>query len=261
MHQRTEQVVEPDPGVVERLRLLTGQVGDLPDLGGSPTDLGDARTAVQRPPVGVGGGPRLDGHPRPRAAPGRRRLGRRKPRIRRRQLHDAGAGDTQDPGSLGGAKTFGHQQDCPPPRRAASTAHTARAALALSQCRTSGLLPPRYEDLLSGALLWLRQEGDLRSTAEEIVRFVDSRRENLVVKHFTAAWVGRFLSALGLSLQDPLLAKTSRLVLEAYREPWWRWDTGEYPIWMTYQGLSTLVRVAVVPSSSDDEPRQSTSHS
>ena len=129
-----------------------------------------------------------------------------------------------------------------------STVHTARAAWALTRCNELGRLPRDFQDLLGGSVEWLRGHADLASTSEEVIRFVHGNRESLVVKHFTSSWVARLLMAMKVAPDDDLLAKATNRVL-AYRQhrSLWRWDTGEYPIWMTYQGLSVLIRAAVVP--------------
>jgi hypothetical protein len=132
-------------------------------------------------------------------------------------------------------------------RMAGSVAHTARVIVALGRCADFGALPKERADLVEGGLRWLRANADYASSAEELIRFVDGRRESIVVKHFTAAWVARVFSGFGDASDERIRAEAAAVVMRCRQGIWWRWDTGEYPIWMSYQALAALLRAAAIP--------------
>jgi hypothetical protein len=111
------------------------------------------------------------------------------------------------------------------------------------------LVADEYSDLVSGARRWLLAHADLTPVTEEVRRYVHGEQpttEILVVKHFTASWVVRALVETGTDPGHTLVRQAIASVLSNRKGTLWRWETGEYPIWMTYQGLVACLRGAVI---------------
>jgi hypothetical protein len=126
-------------------------------------------------------------------------------------------------------------------RMAPSVPHTARAIIAL---RRTDHLDHGTDRALDEAVRWLIAKGDLANQTEHIRRDVpEFRRESLVVKHFTAAWVARALMSVEKDRYESsgdLLREAIERVYLTQRDGIWEWDNKEQPIWMTYQGIATL---------------------
>lgn len=72
--------------------------------------------------------------------------------------------------------------------------------------------------------------------------------ESLTVRLYTAAWVAKALiaaDACGLPDMESLLDEAAKAIVEAQREGIWEWDGGDRPVWMSYQGMSTLQAYAL----------------
>lgn len=137
------------------------------------------------------------------------------------------------------------------PRRAnrlsASPVHTARAICAVAQAPAStvGELRP----LAEMALGWLAECAEYRNSTELIERSQpDGQGDYLAERHFAAAWVGRAL-AWGSSwteVSPAALWRAEDQILRAVEpDGLWRWESGQQPIWMTYQGLRALREIAI----------------
>jgi hypothetical protein len=44
---------------------------------------------------------------------------------------------------------------------------------------------------------------------------------------------------------ESLLDEAAKAIVEAQREGIWEWDGGDRPVWMSYQGMSTLQAYAL----------------
>jgi transcriptional regulator with XRE-family HTH domain len=136
-----------------------------------------------------------------------------------------------------------------------SVAHTARAVCVLARAQTMGLvaetLAGEVQDAVAVALDWLlsRSGSDLDNTSENVERTVDGRTEVLYLRHFTPSWV---LRAVLLAGERP----THPTALDALDHMWryysdghslWRWETGDLPVWMTFDAVAAL-RLAALAS-------------
>lgn len=136
------------------------------------------------------------------------------------------------------------------PKRAsvlsASVAHTARAICTIAQ--TPPELFAEMEDLALPAVRWLAQHTEYHSSDELIERSGADDRDYLAMRHFTAGWVGRAL-ALGSAWTDvnPTALRLAEDQVLKWVQPdgLWRWESGEQPIWMTFQGLRALREIAI----------------
>jgi hypothetical protein len=139
------------------------------------------------------------------------------------------------------------------PRRGSSpsTAHTARAVVALH--RAANAISPetnaelRLQHMSDAGVRWLVRHADLDPVDERLRR--GDRRvsidvDELIVLHFTAAWVTRALLCISTPLDGPtheLLHRAVQHVVSAQRDGVWRWrDSEPRPVWMTYQGVQAL---------------------
>jgi hypothetical protein len=122
-----------------------------------------------------------------------------------------------------------------------SVPHTARAIIAL---RHTDHTDHGTDRAIDEAVRWLITRHDLANQTEHMRRDLpEFRRESLVVKHFTAAWVARALRAVEEDRYEgsgELLGEAVERVYHAQRDGIWEWDNKEQPIWMTYQGIVTL---------------------
>lgn len=140
-------------------------------------------------------------------------------------------------------------------RPAPSVAHTARATCVLARARSAGVVAEEVSDevdeAIGVALTWLGAlpPADLRNTGENVERKIDGRTELLYLRHFTSSWV---LRALILTGERP----TTPTALDAVGEVWryfspdhslWRWETGDLPVWMTFDAIAAL-RLAALAS-------------
>jgi hypothetical protein len=136
-----------------------------------------------------------------------------------------------------------------------SVAHTARAVCVLARAQTMGMvgetLAGEVQDAVAIALDWLlsRSGSDLDNTSENVERTVDGRTEVLYLRHFTPSWV---LRAVLLAGERP----THPTALDALDHMWryysdghslWRWETGDLPVWMTFDAVAAL-RLAALAS-------------
>ena len=122
-----------------------------------------------------------------------------------------------------------------------SVPHTARAVVALS--RAARVLEPSgpEEAAVKEGLRWLVRHGSLEPETEQIRRTLpDHHRESLTVRHFTAAWVARALLCDEAEEHGELLRAAVGRGAAEQRDGVWEWANGEHPLWMTYQGVTTL---------------------
>lgn len=121
-----------------------------------------------------------------------------------------------------------------------SVPHTARAVMALRYADHTD----RGNRAIDEAVRWLITRHDLANQTEHIRRGLpEFRKESIVVKHFTAAWVARVLMSVEEYRYEgsgELLSEAVALVCRLQRDGVWEWDNKERPIWMTYQGIATL---------------------
>jgi hypothetical protein len=134
----------------------------------------------------------------------------------------------------------------------ASIVHTARAvrALALAQAArrpvlSDETLAAEVEEAVAQAAAWLAAQQDL-SNASEIIDRQDPESpdhiEQVYVRHFTAAWVVKALVLAGLSASHPSVSIAVARVWGDYNADiaLWTWSNGDFPVWMTYDGVDAL---------------------
>jgi transcriptional regulator with XRE-family HTH domain len=123
-----------------------------------------------------------------------------------------------------------------------SVAHTARAATVLRNAPT-GL----FGDAVVSAEQWLAGVDDLTGVSEIIRRRVgEDRREELIVHHFTSAWVVRALA--GADVPDRRrISQALEYVWARYHEPshFWSWGNGDVPVWMLADAVAALQEAAL----------------
>lgn len=130
-----------------------------------------------------------------------------------------------------------------------SSAHTAMAVVALVRARQVSSDGARSQSAVEQAARWLTLDRGLDNQTEQIRRFVTQDHwESLTARLFTAAWVAKALLAVGPadipgagSLLDEAIAR----IIQAQDGGIWEWEGGERPLWMTYQGISTLYACAL----------------
>jgi hypothetical protein len=126
-----------------------------------------------------------------------------------------------------------------------STAHTALAVVALARLRkiTDGD-DNQLRLTLEQAVGWLALDTNLESETAQIRRFVTADHwESLTVNLFTAAWVARALMAVtpnGIPTVEEHLYNAIKKIMNTQHDGIWEWGDGNRPLWMTYQGFSTL---------------------
>jgi hypothetical protein len=124
-----------------------------------------------------------------------------------------------------------------------SPAHTALAVVALARARQVIGDGGQSQSALSQAVRWLAANRSLANQTTQIRRFTtEEHAESLNVSLFTAAWVARALLAVGtddIRGADSLLEEAIARVVEAQHDGVWEWES-DRPVWMTYQGVSTL---------------------
>lgn len=144
------------------------------------------------------------------------------------------AGSKDSPGSWGEVLRGGTRGSVP---------HTARAVVALK--KAARVLPnsAHLESAANAGISWLVADGrSLTPTDEQMRRPLGGVDVDvLVTGHFTAAWTARAI----MSADDPYrhhdaLKRVMRAVLEPQRSGVWCWHDDAKPVWMTYQGISTI---------------------
>ncbi len=129
-----------------------------------------------------------------------------------------------------------------------SIVHTSRVICTLDQAPddvVADLMP-----LAKQAVRWLERQQSYRDYSEIIDREgVDGTgADYLNMRHFTAAWVARALAvgSMWTDVNPASLRAAEDTVLRAVGpDGLWRWDSGEQPIWMTFQGLRALREVSL----------------
>lgn len=130
-----------------------------------------------------------------------------------------------------------------------STAHTARAVVALRELLRTGRGSDEVSDAVEVGTRWLveRVHPD-DGVSEDLALPQPGGRPDVrvTIKHFTAAWV---LQALAEAPQVPVarLSRALNSLWERY-EPsrgLWAWGSGDLPIWMTLDAVTALRVVAL----------------
>jgi hypothetical protein len=133
--------------------------------------------------------------------------------------------------------------------RVPSTAHTALAVVALARVRQVAGDDNQSRLVLEQATRWLTLGSSLENQTEQIRRFVTADHwESLTVNLFTAAWVARALMTVmpnHIPEVDEHLGTASKMIMEMQHDGIWEWSDGNRPLWMTYQGFSTLQSFAL----------------
>lgn len=125
-----------------------------------------------------------------------------------------------------------------------STVHTATAVRALAAWAVRLNDDWLWEVAVSGRV-WLERYADLGLDSETL-RFerVDGTEDLHTVSHFTPAVVLRAIVDAGGDAGGSVARQARRETLRYYRPEarLWRWPTGggQYPVWMTYQGIAAL---------------------
>lgn len=129
----------------------------------------------------------------------------------------------------------------------ASAVHTSRAIVAFSQA------PPeaadQYRPIATKAVRWLDRQRKYGNVYDMIERNKPDDQDVLNMRHFAAAWVGRALTH-GSRWTDEVRVESLRFaedhILDSVGlDGLWRWESGEAPIWMTFQGLRSLGEIAL----------------
>lgn len=125
-----------------------------------------------------------------------------------------------------------------------STTHTACAVTALTAWARR-LNDLRLLEIAMSGRTWLEANADLGLDDEDIrSERADGGEEQLVVRHFTPAWVLRALMDTGADPMDPLPQAALRAVGSYYShgDALWRWpgSGGSFPVWMTWYGLVSI---------------------
>jgi hypothetical protein len=128
-----------------------------------------------------------------------------------------------------------------------SAVHTALALVALLRAERALGPDGQAQEYIDQALRWLSLSRSLDNQWEQIRRFVPNKSQwdQLVVRHFTAAWVARALllaSPDDIPGADSLLNEAVRRVWQRYFRDHWEWDneSPREPAWMAYQGACVL---------------------
>ncbi|WP_439382317.1 helix-turn-helix domain-containing protein [Amycolatopsis lexingtonensis] len=129
-----------------------------------------------------------------------------------------------------------------------STAHTARAVVALRELLRTGVDRADVQDAVEAATHWLVDRTHPDDGIMEDLALPQPGRESVRVniKHFTAAWV---VQALAEAPQVPAVRLNHALnsLWERY-EPGvglWAWGSGDLPIWMTLDAVTALRAAAL----------------
>lgn len=130
-----------------------------------------------------------------------------------------------------------------------STAHTARAVVALRELLRSGHGSDEVTDAVEAGTRWLveRIHPDDGVSEDLALPQPEGRPDvRVTIKHFTSAWV---LQALAEAPQVPV-ARLSRVLNSLWEryEPGrglWAWGSGDLPIWMTLDAVTALRSAAL----------------
>jgi hypothetical protein len=207
---RLEQLLDPtiDPTGMRHTTVLTSALSALAEVGPQSPRLVELATSLSRAATLTKGGP----------------------------LRQAAWGEVIRPGA--------------PP----SVPHTARVVVALQLARDAlpvggGTAVPGLREMIESGIEWLCQNADLDLADERLRRGEQDERDDtdvdqLLIQHFTPAWVARALMIAGRA-DDPrqvdLLRQCVRDVVRAQRHGVWRWrNKDQEPLWMTYQGALVL---------------------
>ncbi|HZM31737.1 MAG TPA: helix-turn-helix domain-containing protein [Acidimicrobiales bacterium] len=125
-----------------------------------------------------------------------------------------------------------------------STVHTAAAVRALAAWAIRLNDDWLWEVAVSGRL-WLERYADLDLDSETLrIERADGTEDLHTVNHFTPALVLRAIVDAGGDGSGPVARQARRETLRYYQPQarLWRWPTGggQYPVWMTYQGIAAL---------------------
>jgi hypothetical protein len=125
-----------------------------------------------------------------------------------------------------------------------STVHTAAAVRALAAWAVRLNDDWLWEVAVSGRL-WLERYADFDLDAETLrIERADGTEDLHTVSHFTPAVVLRAIVDAGGDAGGTVARLARRETLRYYRPEarLWRWPTGggQYPVWMTYQGIAAL---------------------
>lgn len=130
-----------------------------------------------------------------------------------------------------------------------SVAHTAVAVVALARVRQVSGDDNQLRLALEQAVRWLTLNKNLDAQTEQIRRFVTAdHSESLTVNLFTAAWVARALMAVDtkdIADADSHLDEAIETIRQLQDNGIWEWRDGSRPLWMTYQGMTTLQAFAL----------------
>jgi hypothetical protein len=131
-----------------------------------------------------------------------------------------------------------------------STVHTALAvrALVLAEdvlAEEDELRNP-VREAIEDAGAWLAEGQDLDSTSELVERRLESGKEIVYERHFTAAWVVKALVSIGLPATHPSVDTAVRRVWQDYHRETalWRWSNGDLPVWMTFDAVEAVYLAA-----------------
>ena len=130
-----------------------------------------------------------------------------------------------------------------------STAHTARAVVALRELLRSGHGSDEVSDAVEIGTRWLVERVHPDDGVSEDLALPQPQGRpdvRVTIKHFTSAWV---LQALAEAPQVPVarLSRALNSLWERY-EPsrgLWAWGSGDLPIWMTLDAVTALRAVAL----------------
>jgi transcriptional regulator with XRE-family HTH domain len=125
-----------------------------------------------------------------------------------------------------------------------STVHTAAAVRTLAAWAVRLNDDWLWEVAMSGRL-WLERYADLDLDSETLrIERADGTEDLHTVQHFTPALVLRAIVDAAGDGAGPVARLARRETLRYYRPEarLWRWPTGggQYPVWMTYQGIAAL---------------------
>ncbi|MDN5749150.1 MAG: helix-turn-helix transcriptional regulator, partial [Pseudonocardia sp.] len=137
----------------------------------------------------------------------------------------------------------------------ASTAHTARAVVVL-QSAVRSIDRAELRDALYAGQEWLAGTWDDEGVSEVISREIEDdrpggAREELSIRHFTAAWVVRALAGVERPDTSRLGAALARVW--TWFDPGsglWGWGNGDLPVWMTHDSVAAVraAALALTPS-------------
>lgn len=125
-----------------------------------------------------------------------------------------------------------------------STVHTAAAVRTLAAWAVRLNDDWLWEVAVSGRL-WLERYADLDLDSETLrIERADGTEDLHTVSHFTPAVVLRAIVDAGGDVSGVVARQARRETLRYYRpeDRLWRWPTGggQFPVWMTYQGIAAL---------------------